>query len=144
MLVMIGRFPGFMPDIESQQPILGSWGAIGGRWSLPTSLYWVSKCWAALPREVPLIGTNGARCADDVIRFLLSGACAVELASLVLTKGPGVFTEIVESLTSYGVRKGLARLSAIVGNAADSSRPYQSLPPIARSGYPWDRYIKHN
>ena len=50
MLVMIGRFPGFMPDIETQQPILGSWGAIGGQWSLPISLYWVSKCWLASMR----------------------------------------------------------------------------------------------
>jgi Dihydroorotate dehydrogenase len=31
MLVLTGRIQGFMPDIETQKPILGSWGAIGGR-----------------------------------------------------------------------------------------------------------------
>jgi dihydroorotate dehydrogenase (NAD+) catalytic subunit len=142
MLVMIGRSPGFLPDIETYQPVLGSWGAIGVRWSLPTSLYWVSKCWLALPREVPLIGTNGARCADDAIRFLLSGARAVEFASLVLTQGPRVFTEMLESLLNYGKRKNISRLSELVGKAADSSKSYQSLPTVFRSSYPWDRYMK--
>jgi dihydroorotate dehydrogenase len=142
MLVMIGRFPGFMPDIESHGAVLGSWGAIGGRWSLPTSLYWVSKCWRALPHDVPLIGTNGARSSDDIVRFMLSGARAVELASLVLTHGPGVFTEMIGSLNRYGDRKNILRLSDIVGIAADSSRSYGSLPMITRSSYPWDTHIK--
>jgi len=142
MLVMIGRFPGFMPDIETQEPILGSWGAIGGRWSLPISLYWVSKCWLALPREVPIIGTNGARCADDVLRFLLAGARAVEFASLVLTHGPSVFSGMLESLTSYGKRKNLACLSEIVGSAANSSRSYESLPIRPPSSHPWDQHLK--
>src|SRR6185312_5654754 len=35
MLVMSGRGQGFMPDIETHKPILGSWGAIGGGWALP-------------------------------------------------------------------------------------------------------------
>ncbi len=142
MVVMIGRFPGFMPDIESHRPVLGSWGAIGGGWSLPTSLYWVSKCWRAVPHDVPLIGTNGARSSDDVVRFLLSGARAVELASLVLTCGPTVFTEILESLSNYGKRKNIARLADIVGKAADASAAYGSLPVIPRSSYPWDTQIK--
>ena len=74
MIVLPGRVQGFMPDIETHAPILGSWGAIGGHWSLPASLYWVSKAWRNVSREVPIIGTNGARSAADVLRFLLSGA----------------------------------------------------------------------
>jgi dihydroorotate dehydrogenase (NAD+) catalytic subunit len=142
MLVMIGRFPGFMPDIETQKPALGSWAAIGGRWSLPTSLYWVSKCWRTLPRMVPIIGTNGARCADDAIRFLLSGARAVEFASLVLTSGPAVFQQMLEHLSAYASRKNLAHLQDILGKAADASASYGDLPVIDRSQYPWDKYIR--
>jgi dihydroorotate dehydrogenase (NAD+) catalytic subunit len=142
MLVMIGRFLGFMPDIETHGAVLGSWGAIGGRWSLPTSLYWVSKCWRAVPNDVPLIGTNGARCWDDAVRFMLSGARAVELGSLVLTNGPGVFNEMIGSLNYYGKRKNILRLSDIVGKAADSSKSYGSLPMIPRTSYPWDTHMK--
>jgi len=141
MLVMIGRVQGFMPDIETQQPLLGSWGAIGGHWALPTSLYWVSKCWRTIPQTVPILGTNGARCAHDVLRFLLSGARAVELASLVLSHGPAVFTQILTDLQAYGKRKGITRLTDIVGKAAAAALPYGSLPAVPRSVYPWDRYL---
>jgi dihydroorotate dehydrogenase (NAD+) catalytic subunit len=141
VLVMIGRVQGFMPDVETHRPILGSWGAIGGGWALPVSLYWVSKCWRALPWATPLIGTNGARCADDVIRFLLSGARAVELASVVLSHGPAVFAQMLTNLQAYGERKGIARLADIVGKAADAALPYEALPTVSRSAYPWDRYV---
>jgi dihydroorotate dehydrogenase (NAD+) catalytic subunit len=141
MLVMIGRFPGFMPDIETHQAVLGSWAAIGGRWSLPTSLYWISKTWLALPHHIPIIGTNGARCADDVVRFLLSGARAVEFASLVLTRGPRVFTEMIESLRNYGKRKNLARFSDLVGKTTNSSKSYESLSIVKHDFYPWDRHL---
>ena len=141
MLVMIGRVQGFMPDIETHLPILGSWGAIGGHWALPASLYWVSKCWCAISQSVPLIGTNGARSADDVIRFLLSGARAVELASLVLSHGPAVFSRILADLQTYGERKQIARLTDLVGKAADVARPYGTLPAVSRPAYPWDRYL---
>jgi len=140
MLVMIGRFPGFMPDIETQQPILGSWAAIGGRWALPTSLYWISKAWRNLGQTVPLIGTNGARCAEDVIRFLLSGARAVEFASLVLTRGPTVFGEMVRDLDAYAQRQHLMRVEDIVGKAADGAASYGELPVISHHSYPWDKY----
>jgi dihydroorotate dehydrogenase len=142
MLVMIGRFPGFMPDVETQEPILGSWAAIGGRWSLPTSLYWVSKAWRSLGGTIPLIGTNGARCAEDAIRFLLSGARAIEFASLVLIRGTSVFGEMIRDLNEYGERKNLARITDIVGKAADACASYGDLPLISRSSYPWDKYSK--
>jgi len=108
---------------------------------LPASLYWVSKCWRAIPRTVPLIGTNGARGAADVIRFLLSGARAVELASVVLSNGPEVFTHILAELQTYGERKQIARMVDIVGKAADAALPYGALPAVSRSAYPWDRYL---
>lgn len=142
MLVMIGRAQGFMPDIETQQPVLGSWGAIGGHWALPTSLYWVSKCWKVVPQTLPIIGTNGARSADDVIRFLLSGARAVELASIVLSHGPGVFEEMLTGLQDYCTRKGISTIADLVGKAADTAIPYSALPVIPRSSYPWDRFMK--
>jgi len=142
MLVMIGRVQAFLPDIETQRPVLGSWGAIGGHWALPATLYWVSKSWRTLPRTVPIIGTNGARGTEDVIRFLLSGARAIEIASLVLSNGPSVFADMLSGLQDYGKRKGLARLADIVGKAADIASSYGDLPASSRSSYPWDRFLQ--
>lgn len=142
MLVLMGRFQGFMPDIETGRPILGSAGAIGGRWALPLTLYWVSKCFKAVAPAMPIVATNGVRTGDDVIRALLSGARAVELASAVLGRGPGVFAEMLAGIEAYCERKGIARLAEIVGKAAEAAVDYGALRPVKRAGYPWDRFIR--
>lgn len=138
VLVLAGRIQGFMPDIETQKPILGSWGAIGGRWALPASLYWVSKCWRSVSKEVSIIGTNGARSAEDVVRFLLSGARAVELASAVITNGVQIFPEILAGIRAYCERKSVVQIQQIVGKAADSSLTYGEIPAKAKQRFPWN------
>ena len=142
MLVFMGRFQGFMPDIETMQPILGSAGAIGGRWALPLTLYWISKCFKAMPATTPLLATNGVRIGDDVIRALLSGARAVEVASAVLSRGAGVIGKMLAELETYCARKGIARLDEIVGRAAQAALGYGAVPPVKRASYPWDRFIR--
>ena len=138
MLVLTGRVQGFMPDLETQKPVLGSWGAIGGRWALPASLYWVSKCRRNVSRDVPIIGTNGARNAEDVLRFLLSGASAVELASVVMTEGPQIFTEMLFDLEMYCARKQVRSIGDLVGKAADQAVGYADVPEKPRERYPWE------
>jgi dihydroorotate dehydrogenase len=138
MIVLAGRVQGFMPDIETHEPILGSWGAIGGHWALPVSLYWVSKAWRNISQEVPIIGTNGARSGDDVVRFLLTGARAVELASAAITNGPGIFSAILAELNSYCERKQIARLAELVGKAADAALTYDQIIPRNPGKYPWE------
>jgi dihydropyrimidine dehydrogenase (NAD+) subunit PreA/dihydroorotate dehydrogenase (NAD+) catalytic subunit len=138
MIVLVGRMGGFMPDIETHRPILGSWGAIGGHWALPASLYWVSKTWRNVSRETPIIGTNGARSAADVLRFLLSGARAVELASAAISNGPRIFSEIIDDLRSYCQRKQIVRLKEVIGKAADAAKTYDELVARTRLRYPWE------
>ncbi len=137
-IVLAGRIQGFMPDIETQRPILNSWGAIGGHWALPSSLYWVSKAWRRVSHEIPIVGTNGARSAEDVIRFLLSGARAVELASAAITNGPKIFPAIIEDLYSYCARKQIARISELIGKAADAALTYDQINPKPIKKYPWE------
>lgn len=126
-VTLTGRYQGFLPDLDSQRPVLGSWGAIGGSWALPLSLYWVSKSHLALPAGYPLIGTNGARDGDDVLRFLLSGASAVQLASAILLRGASVLTEAVGRVEEYLADRQVARVDALVGLAARAARSYADL-----------------
>ncbi len=139
IVAMIGRFQGFLPDLDTGLPQLGSAAAIGGGWALPISLYWVSKSHVAMP-TVPLIGTNGARNGGDVIRFLLSGASAVEIVSAVLMHGPSAIDEAVAAVNAYLTRRGISDIGQLVGAAARASHSYGQLmakrgdaPPIL----PW-------
>lgn len=139
IVAMIGRFQGFLPDLETAEPLLGSVGAIGGGWALPVSLYWVRGCHLALP-TVPVIGTNGARDGRDVLRFLLSGASAVEMASAVLISGPQVLGDAVATVRDYLTDHGLADVRELVGSTARAARTYAQLS-AERAGrplrFPW-------
>lgn len=132
---LIGRLTGFVPDLDTWNPQLGSWGAVGGRWMLPVSLYWVSKCWREL--DVDLVGTNGARTGRDVARFLLSGARAVELASLPMARGAGALAEVVAELTAYLRDRGVRSLDGMIGASVGRARTYAEIPPLEPRPWPW-------
>ncbi|MCR6489094.1 hypothetical protein M8542_40345 [Amycolatopsis sp. OK19-0408] len=116
---LVGRYPGFLPDLDGGA-VLGSWGAWSSPGCLPMSLYWVSKAFSAL--DAPLIGTNGARTVDDVLRFLASGARAVEVVTALWIGGPPVLRELVDGVS--GVSEDF------VGSALAGAREYADVPPL--------------
>src|SRR5919202_3412176 len=54
------RQQGFVPDLATRRPLLGTFAAIGGAWSLPVTLRHVAKAPQRYPR-VSLVATNGLR-----------------------------------------------------------------------------------
>ena len=73
---------------------------------------------AALGADVPLIGMNGARTGNDVLRMILAGAHAVEISSAVFTNGFGVLADAVKTVESYLANRDQNTME-IVGRAAD-------------------------
>lgn len=98
---LVGRPLGFLPDLATRRPLLGTFGAIGGYWALPLTLRWVAKARARFGPGLPLVATNGIRDGLDVARALLAGASAVELGSVVWTEGFGALTRTLEELAGY-------------------------------------------
>ncbi|MEO8898146.1 MAG: dihydroorotate dehydrogenase [Candidatus Dormibacter sp.] len=137
VVVLIGRFGGFMPNLDTWNPFIGSHGAIGGSWALPVSLYWVSKCALRLT-DTPLVGTNGARDGADVARFLLSGARAVEMASAPLMHGPGVLGQAVAELDEYLTGRGVASLGEVIGASVRRTVSYAEVQVGPGRPLPWD------
>lgn len=129
-VVLMGRFLGLIPDIETQAPLLGTNLGTGGGWALPMTCYWLSKSRAHLGSDYPLVGMNGARDGNDVIRMLLAGAHAVEISSAVWTNGFGVLADAVTSVQSYLSAHG-DNAADIVGRAADQVMPFSALPQQA-------------
>lgn len=123
-VVMMGRFMGFLPDLDTGLPMLGTSAAIGGGWALPLTARWVMMTRKRMGTDYPLIATNGARTGLDVARFLLSGACATEMTSAVFTGGYQVLTRAIEQLTEYCARRGMSA-AQLLGEAADQVQTYQ-------------------
>jgi dihydroorotate dehydrogenase (NAD+) catalytic subunit len=118
------RQQGFVPDLATRRPVLGTFAAIGGAWSLPVTLRHVAKARLRHGPEASLIGTNGARDGHDVARFLLAGASAVELTTIVLTDGPDALTQALEQFAAYLDEQGVSALE-LVGEAADHVETYE-------------------
>jgi dihydroorotate dehydrogenase len=137
---MIGRLNGFVPNLETGAAELGSWGAIGGPWMLPVSLYWVSKSYSAF--EPQIIGSNGARNGHDVARFVLAGARAVEVASVLMISGANALTGIIDELDAYLDGRGIDSVASIIGAATRASREYADIPPLPVQAWPWTNPTK--
>jgi dihydroorotate dehydrogenase len=132
VLVMMGRHMGFLPDPETRRPVLGTFGGYSGPWALPLTLRWVAKTRLALGRDVPLMGSNGARSGLDVARFLLAGASAVQIASSVISEGFEAIQRMTTELTTYLDGQGVDA-GAVVGEAADSAISYEEAAVRSRA-----------
>lgn len=125
--IMIGRSLGMLPDLETQQPLLGTNLGYGGGWALPLACYWLAKSRKRLGPDYPLVGTNGARSGTDVARMMLAGASAVEMCSAVMTGGFGVLSAARDELARYLASKHMDA-AQLVGRAADAVSAYSALP----------------
>jgi dihydroorotate dehydrogenase len=123
---LAGRPLGFLPDLETRRPLLGTFGAVGGSWALPLTLRWVAKARARLGPELPLLATNGIRSGGDVARALLAGATAVEIGTVVWTDGFGALGRVTRDLEAYLDECG-EDARDIVGEAADAVLTYEEV-----------------
>jgi dihydroorotate dehydrogenase len=119
------RTMGFLPDLNTRRPVLGTFAAVGGAWALPLTLYRVAKAHTAHP-EASIVATNGARDGFDVARLLLAGASAAALATAVLTEGPAALTRTIEVLTGYCEQQGMG-VRELIGEAARHVQTYEEV-----------------
>lgn len=122
-VVIATRAQGFVADLETRRPVLGTFGAIGGSWAVPITCRHLAKARHARPGAC-LIGTNGARSGRDVAQMLLAGASAVQLTSAVMTDGPPALRRAADELSEYLDAQGVSARD-IVGEAADAVQTYE-------------------
>jgi dihydroorotate dehydrogenase (NAD+) catalytic subunit len=68
----------------------------------------------ALP-DVPVIGVGGIMNAHDVLEYIMAGASAVQLGSVLIDKDLQAFTEINRDLAQWCESHGVKRLSDLRG-----------------------------
>ncbi|MDX6487067.1 MAG: dihydroorotate dehydrogenase catalytic subunit, partial [Gaiellaceae bacterium] len=124
-VVVATRAQGFVTDLETRRPVLGTFAAIGGAWALPITCRHLAKTRRARP-DACLVGTNGARNGRDVAQMLLAGASAVQLTSIVLTDGPVALRRAAEELSAYLDEQGVSARD-LIGEAADAVQTYEEV-----------------
>lgn len=136
-VVMAGRLLGFIPDVETMQPFLGTTLGVGGYWNLPLTCHWLSVSRQQLGAGKPLIATNGARSGLDVARMMLAGASAVEMASEVMLRGAPVLSAALQEFDDYLQRKGMTA-AELIGKAADQRKTFADMPLRTDN---WRKYV---
>jgi dihydroorotate dehydrogenase (NAD+) catalytic subunit len=136
-VVMAGRLLGFIPNVETLQPYLGTTLGVGGYWNLPLTCHWLAVSRQQLGTDKPLIATNGARSGLDIARMMLAGASAVEMASAVMLRGAPVLSSALEEFDAYLQRKGMTA-AQLVGVAADRRKTFPDMPLRTDN---WKKYV---
>lgn len=110
--------PTFGLDTESGYPLMG--GANGYGWlSGPAIKPLAVRCVMDICKAVdlPVIGVGGISRGEDAIEFIMAGACAVQVCTAAIMRGPGVYGKIAEQMSDWLDAHGHASLKDIQGLA---------------------------
>jgi dihydroorotate dehydrogenase (NAD+) catalytic subunit len=103
-------------NIETQMPVLSNRiGGLSGKSIRPVAIrcvYEISKSLA-----IPVIGCGGIFTWEDTVEFMLAGASAVQLGSVIGHTGLAAFSNIIRGVKKYLERKGLKNAMEIIGLA---------------------------
>ena len=103
-------------NIHTLQPHLGSddgRGWLSGRAILPLGLHFV-ECLYSLTKK-PVIGVGGIRSVEDVIKYLMVGASAVQICSMAVLKGQKVYGQLVQQLSDWMDKNGYDGIEDLKG-----------------------------
>ena len=115
-IVAINTLPAMDIDIGFRRPVLGNkFGGLSGPAILPVALRAVYGLHEAV--DIPIIASGGAVSGEDVVKFMLAGASAVQLGTAVAYHGPEVFDRVHRELGGYLDANGFSRAADLVGGA---------------------------
>jgi len=103
-------------DVETERPILSN--KIGGLSGTPIKpiavrcVYEISTMY-----DIPIIGCGGISSWEDAVEFILAGASAVQLGSIVGDNWLSVFDDINNGITKYMEKKGFSKIEEMIGRA---------------------------
>jgi len=126
-VVSIARFQGLIVDVFTMRPILwGGFGGYGGPWQLPISIGWTAHI-AIDGLGVPIIGSGGVSTWEDVIKFILVGASAVQLCTAVMIKGVEILADMTQNIEKWMAEKGFHNIRDFIGIALKNITPLEKL-----------------
>jgi NADPH-dependent glutamate synthase beta subunit-like oxidoreductase/dihydroorotate dehydrogenase len=103
-------------DIEAEAPIMhGGYAGHGGSWAIQYPLRWISQIRPDLKGSIA--GSGGVGAWEDLVKYLLVGADAIQVATAIYLGGFGVIREMLGGLAAWMDAKGYATLDDFRGNA---------------------------
>ncbi len=115
-LAMINTLLGIAMDPLTLRPVLGGvTGGLSGPAIRPVALRCVWQVHQAMP-EVPILGIGGVRTGADALEFLLAGASAVQVGTVIFSD-PSAPVRVITELRSELATRGFTSPAQVVGLA---------------------------
>jgi dihydroorotate dehydrogenase (NAD+) catalytic subunit len=134
-LSLVNTLLGMAIDVETRRPKLaGVVGGLSGPAIKPVAVRAVYDVARAFP-SVPIIGMGGIMDERDAIEFILAGATAVALGTVIFVN-PRAPAEVVEGLDRYLTEHGIRALSQLRGQVKVEAPPPVPAPPKVETGRP--------
>jgi dihydroorotate dehydrogenase (NAD+) catalytic subunit len=115
-LSLINTTLGMVIDTTTMRPLLtGVTGGLSGPAIRPLALRCVWQVHQAMP-EIPLFGIGGIRTGLDALEFILAGASAVQIGTVIF-HDPGAPSRVSKELSEALAERGIDRLEDAIGIA---------------------------
>lgn len=115
-LSLVNTLKGMAVDWRRRRPVLGrGTGGLSGPAIKPVALRLVWEVCRALP-EAPVIGIGGISDADDVLEFMVAGACAVQIGTANFVDAQAS-TKAIDGLAVRLREAGVRRIRDLIGSA---------------------------
>ncbi|HVP57025.1 MAG TPA: dihydroorotate dehydrogenase [bacterium] len=114
-LVVANTYPAMAMDLARERPALGSTsGGMSGRAIRPISLLLV---WQVVEKvKVPVIASGGIERGEDALEYLLAGATAFEIGSVIL-RDLSAAAKILAGISVFMQSKGYTKIEDLRGRA---------------------------
>lgn len=120
-LVAINTLRGMVVDVDMGAPALANvYGGLSGEAVRAVGVRCVHEI--ASNVSLPVIGVGGVATAKDALEYLMAGAIAVQVGTAIRSRGPRVFSTIVEDLRKWLASNGHTSLSRVQGMLVGGGR----------------------
>ncbi len=111
---LVNTFLAMAIDVETRRPKLSNiMGGLSGPAIRPIAVRMVYECSRFV--RIPIIGIGGIASAQDALEFIIAGASAVQIGTANFVD-PFIWTKLLDGITDYMRRHGIARLADLVGS----------------------------
>ncbi len=117
-VTLLNRMTGLDIDIHAEKPAMpGGYAGHGGPWAIQYPLRWISEIRPQV--GIDISGSGGVTSYEDVVKYLLAGATAVQTCTAVVMNGYGILRDFVQGLERYMDEKGYETISAFQGRVTE-------------------------
>lgn len=120
-ITIFNRF--YSPDIDVDSQTIGVAEVLSSPLDYVMPLRWTGLLSGKV--ACPLAATTGVHSAETALKFLLAGASAVQVASVLYHKGPSAITQMNQEISDWMDQKGYASIDDFKGSLSQKNSSAQ-------------------